>query len=137
MGSAGERFHRALEALLLAAQRHGAVRAGIAVADVLDVFTGCVAIQRNRPTDAELAPAVVILLDALRAAPSAGGATKLRTAPEMRDETDARNETETSPRCPVRGATLAEPGAGRPRRYCSAACRQKAHRSRAAARAIG
>ncbi|MEV0341560.1 TetR family transcriptional regulator [Nocardia sp. NPDC050713] len=137
MRSAGERFHRALDALLLAAQRQGAVRADIAVADVLDVFTGCVAIQRNRPAGAELAPAVVILLDALRATPSAAGVTKFGPARKSRDETDARNETEASPRCPVCGTALAVPGAGRPRRYCSAACRQKAHRSRAAARAIG
>ncbi|WP_067846317.1 TetR/AcrR family transcriptional regulator [Nocardia lijiangensis] len=137
MASAGARFHRALGALLTAAQRQGAVRADIELADVLDVFTGCVAIQRNRPAESELAPAAVLLLDALRANPGGASVTKLRAAPESRDETAARDETSAGPRCPVCGTALGALGTGRPRRYCSAACRQKAHRSRAADRAIG
>ncbi|WP_431969496.1 TetR/AcrR family transcriptional regulator [Nocardia sp. bgisy134] len=137
MRGAGLRFHRALEALLLAAQRQGAVRADIVLADVLDVFTGCVAIQRNRPAGSELARAAVILLDALRATPGGTSVTKLRAVPDSRDETEAHNETAGGSRCPVCGSALAAPGTGRPRRYCSAACRQKAHRSRAAARAMG
>ncbi|WP_068065736.1 TetR/AcrR family transcriptional regulator [Nocardia xishanensis] len=137
MAGAGVRFHQALEALLLAAQRQGAVRADIVLADVLDVFTGCVAIQRNKPAGSELARAAVILLDALRATSGGAGVAKLRVASDTRDETGPRNETSTGPRCPICGAELDAPGIGRPRRYCSAACRQKAHRSRVAVRAMG
>ncbi len=120
---AGNRFHRALGALLAAAQRQGTVRADVGVADVLDIFTGCVAIQRHRRAGEPLAPAVVLVLDALRARPA--GVTE--PAPSDRDETRPGDET---PRCPVCAAPVRRSATGRPARYCSAACRQKAHRRR-------
>ncbi|MEV6275821.1 helix-turn-helix domain-containing protein [Nocardia sp. NPDC051832] len=126
--SAGARFHRALETLLDAAQRHGAVRADVTLADVLDIFTGCVAIQRHQRPDRSLVRGAALVLDALRAAPAV---TKPATNPNSQNETKPRNET-AAPRCPICAADLHRPRTGRPARYCSAACRQKAHRRRAA-----
>ncbi|MFG1795498.1 TetR/AcrR family transcriptional regulator [Nocardia sp. NPDC049149] len=129
--SAGERFHRALAALLAAAQRDGAVRADIEVSDVLAIFTGCVAIQRVQPTDGGLARAAAIVLDAMRAVP---GVTNSAADTDLRNEMAGRNETEDSAhRCPVCGAGVRHTGTGRRPRYCSPACRQKAHRQRVAA----
>ncbi|MFF5033809.1 TetR family transcriptional regulator [Nocardia salmonicida] len=121
---AGNRFHRALGALLASAQRQGAVRRDVVITDVLDIFTGCVAIQRHRRAEDPLAPAVVLILDALRTRPSP--VTEL--AKIDRNETTESNET--SAPCPICGAPVRRPGIGRPARYCSPACRQKAHRRR-------
>ncbi|MGM7648091.1 TetR/AcrR family transcriptional regulator [Nocardia sp. JW2] len=121
---AGERFHRAVGALLVAAQRQGAVRAEVTVTDVLDIFTGCVAIQRHRQTGEPVAPAVALILDALRTPSSA--VTEL--AKTDRDEMARRSESPAP--CPVCRAPVHRPAIGRPARYCSPACRQKAHRLR-------
>ncbi|MEU5408073.1 TetR/AcrR family transcriptional regulator [Nocardia asteroides] len=120
---AGNRFHRALGALLAAAQRQGAVRPDVVVTDVLDIFTGCVAIQRHRRQGDPLAPAVTLVLDALRAVPS----PVTKHATPDRDETTTRDET---PRCPICTGPIHRSATGRPPRYCSPACRQKAHRRR-------
>ncbi|MQY18488.1 TetR/AcrR family transcriptional regulator [Nocardia macrotermitis] len=126
MRGAGDRFHQALHDLLTAAQRCGAARPDITVADVSAMFTGCVAIQRVSSSDRELAKAARIALDALRA-PATPGVTKLPDSPPIHNET--RNENQ-KPNCPVCDAPLHPTGTGRPARYCSAACRQKAHRRR-------
>ncbi|KAF0835873.1 TetR/AcrR family transcriptional regulator [Nocardia caishijiensis] len=125
---AGDRFHRALGALLVAARRQGAVRADVTLTDVLDIFTGCVAIQRQRPVGAPVAPAVALVLDALR--PPTSVVTEL--AEVDRDETGASSESPAS--CPVCHAPVRRPAVGRPARYCSPACRQKAHRLRNSAK---
>lgn len=52
--TSGRRFNDALERLLAAAQRHGAVRADIDSADIQELFTGLVAMRRYRD-GAELA----------------------------------------------------------------------------------
>ncbi|MEV6429575.1 helix-turn-helix domain-containing protein [Nocardia sp. NPDC051463] len=128
--SAGERFHQSLGALLGAAQRRGAVRADITLADVLDIFTGCVAIQRHQRPDGSLVRAAALVLDAMRAHPEAA-VTKLDLESDLRNEIMERNETVDASRCPICGAAVRSAGTGRPARYCSAACRQKAHRLRA------
>lgn len=127
---AGNRFHRALGALLASAQRHGTVRRDVVVADVLDIFTGCVAIQRHRRQDDPLAPAVALILDALRTHPS-----PVTEHPKVdRNETGVGNET--SAPCAVCGTAVRRPATGRPARYCSPACRQKAHRLRSGTRRL-
>ncbi|WP_109529651.1 MULTISPECIES: TetR/AcrR family transcriptional regulator [Nocardia] len=131
---AGERFQRALEELLRAAQRQGSVRADITVADVQDLFTGCVAIQRYQRPDGQLVRAAALVLDALRTNPTAPSVTKHAPESDDRDETRDRNESATLARCPICRGPVRRTGMGRPARYCSAACRQKAHRRR---RAIG
>ncbi|WP_378732577.1 TetR/AcrR family transcriptional regulator [Nocardia brasiliensis] len=128
--SAGARFHRALEALLLAAQRQGAVRADIAVSDVLAIFTGCVAIQRLQQTTGRIDRTAAIVLDAMRP-PS--DVTNHPAEPNIRNESTRRNETPQH-RCPICDTALRHTGTGRRPRYCSSACRQKAHRQRTAAR---
>ncbi|MEV4235084.1 MULTISPECIES: helix-turn-helix domain-containing protein [unclassified Nocardia] len=120
---AGDRFHHALGALLTAAQRQGSVRADIEIADVLDIFTGCVAIQRRQRPGGPMIRAVAIMLDAMRA----NSVTKPDSEVKLRNETGVRNET---PHCPICGTEIRSTGTGRPARYCSAACRQKAHRQR-------
>jgi len=128
MHGAGERFHRALHTVLIEAQRQGAVRPDIAVADVSALFTGCVAIQRFSGSGDELAPAARIILDALRATPPQ---TITKGAIENRDHNETRYENgPMTARCPICGSPLRPTGTGRPARYCSAACRQKAHRQR-------
>ncbi|WP_405165957.1 TetR/AcrR family transcriptional regulator [Nocardia sp. NBC_01499] len=127
---AGARFHKALAALLLAAQRQGAVRTDIEVSDVLAIFTGCVAIQRLQQSTGGIDRTAAIVLDAMRAAP---GVTNLITAIDARNESSNRNEIDDHC-CPVCDAEVRHTGTGRRPRYCSAACRQKAHRRRTAAR---
>lgn len=127
---AGNRFHRALGALLASAQRQGAVRRDVVVTDVLDIFTGCVAIQRHRRAEDPLAPAVALILDALRTHPS-----PVTEHPTIdRNETAEGNETPAS--CAVCGAPVRRPPTGRPARYCTPACRQKAHRLRNGSRPL-
>ncbi len=128
--SAGERFHRALGALLLAAQRQGTVRGDIEVPEVLAIFTGCVAIQRLRRSEGRIDRAAALVLDAMRATPVV---TNRSADADMRNESADSNET-GEPHCPVCDAQVRHTGTGRRPRYCSAACRQKAHRQRAAAR---
>ncbi|MGS2805606.1 TetR/AcrR family transcriptional regulator [Nocardia sp. MW-W600-9] len=121
---AGNRFHRALGALLTAAQRQGAVRPDVVVTDVLDIFTGCVAIQRHRRQGEPPAPAVTLVLEALRAPRPV-----TEPAAIARDETRDRDETKQV-LCAVCAHPIHRSTTGRPARYCSAACRQKAHRRR-------
>ncbi|MEV6065649.1 TetR/AcrR family transcriptional regulator [Nocardia sp. NPDC052001] len=125
---AGQRFHRALTPLLDAAQSQGSVRADIALADVLALYTGCVAVQRVSPGPGLARPAALIL-DAMRATPAHPIVTKPPKSDAPRDETTHRNET-TRPPCPVCATPIRPTGTGRPARYCSPACRQKAHRRR-------
>ncbi|WP_225729784.1 MULTISPECIES: TetR/AcrR family transcriptional regulator [unclassified Nocardia] len=127
----GARFHQALGALLRAAQSQGSVRADITVADVTDIFTGCVAIQRKRRPDGRLSRAAGLVLDALRPPVAV---TKVGERAKRHNEIGARNEMGSTRHCPICGTAMRPAGTGRPPRYCSPACRQKAHRRRAADR---
>ncbi|MEC3915027.1 TetR/AcrR family transcriptional regulator [Nocardia sp. CDC160] len=129
---AGDRFHTALDDLLTAAQRQGSVRPDLSLSDVLALFTGCVAIQRLSPGP-ELAHPAALVLDSMRPRLAPGPVTKRRKTAPPRDETAVRNETPT-PHCPICATPLRPNGTGRPARYCSPACRQKAHRRRHAPR---
>ncbi|MEV6768100.1 helix-turn-helix domain-containing protein [Nocardia sp. NPDC051030] len=133
---AGARFHAALQDLLTAAQRQGAVRADLTLADVLALFTGCVAIQRldmaghnTTRHPVPLARPAALVLDAMRTHPANPRATKPETSPTAHNETPGRNETPSTP-CPICATPIHPTGTGRPARYCSPACRQKAHRRR-------
>lgn len=123
---AGERFHLALGALLAGAHAAGAVRADLTLEDVLALFTGCVAIQHLSPGQRALSRGAGLVLETMR--PPAGTAvTKAGTRARLRNETLSRNETR---HCPICVAPLPAGRSGRPARYCSPACRQKAHRRR-------
>lgn len=123
---AGARFHTALRALLDNAHRQGAVRSDLTLADVLALFTGCVAIQNLPHEERGLARGAALVLDAMR--PAIRDVTKAETRGPERNESVDRNGT--SAHCPVCATPLRHNGTGRPARYCSAACRQKAHRRR-------
>ncbi|WP_216903794.1 TetR/AcrR family transcriptional regulator [Nocardia alni] len=128
MRGAGDRFRRALDELLVQAQRQGAVRPDLTVADLSGIFIGCVAIQGVSGSGDELVHPARIILDALRPA-AAAPVTKYTGVADHRNET--RNEiAEEFTRCPICGNALWHAGPGRRARYCSAACRQKAHRRR-------
>ncbi|WP_227980813.1 TetR/AcrR family transcriptional regulator [Nocardia spumae] len=128
---AGERFHLALGQLLHAAQRAGGVRADLTLTDVLAIFTGCVAIQRASNVRTELSRPAAMLLQAMRAESTV---TKRENSSDRRDESPGSDESRDPGRCPICGAGLPHSATGRPARYCSSACRQKAHRRRRAAR---
>ncbi|SUA46755.1 Toluene efflux pump ttgABC operon repressor [Nocardia africana] len=131
---AGERFHVALGQLLEAARRTGGVRADLTLVDVLAIFTGCVAMQRVSNARDELCRPAAMLLAAMRAE---SAVTKPENSPLGRNETVADDGNRDSGSCPICGAEVAQAQIGRPARYCSSACRQKAHRLRRAGRAAG
>lgn len=131
---AGARFHQALGDLLRTAQHQGAVRPDLTLADVLALFTGCVAIQQLPGNNHTLAHPARLVLDAMRATPGTATVTKLKPDPRQHNETQLRNETNPGTHCPICSTQIPRTGTGRPARYCSPACRQKAHRRRDANR---
>ncbi|MEU5090108.1 helix-turn-helix domain-containing protein [Streptomyces sp. NPDC021356] len=127
-------FREAVAALLLRAQQAGAVRADVDEADVVALATGCIAMEASRNSSGRM---VALTCDALRPAaaselPAATTAPEWEPTPPDHDESVAsvRNETREG-FCPVCTSPLPAAATGRPRRYCSDACRQKAHRLRA------
>ncbi|MFD0687439.1 TetR/AcrR family transcriptional regulator [Actinomadura fibrosa] len=117
-----EEFTDALAGLLRRAQAAGAVRADVDVADVRTLMVGCMFMERAHRATGAPGRMTALACDGLR--PST--VTELPTK---------RNETRTAPRnetqhCDVCGKPLAVARTGRPARYCSAGCRQKAHRRR-------
>ncbi|QLY29881.1 TetR/AcrR family transcriptional regulator [Nocardia huaxiensis] len=128
MREAGTRFHRALADLLDAAHRQRAVRPDLTLPDVLAIFTGCVAIQRLPGTTPGISRPAAMVLDAMRPA-SPRPVTKPETPTHSHNETRPRNETSATA-CPICASPVHPTGTGRPPRYCSPACRQKAHRQR-------
>ncbi|NUS45512.1 MAG: TetR/AcrR family transcriptional regulator [Mycobacteriaceae bacterium] len=130
MRSAGDRFRGALADLLAAAQHAGAVRPDLSVRDVQALFTGAIAIQRTSSEAGTLAGPARMVLEAMHAA-AHPSVTKVGPAP-IRPTTvrnERRNENDVS--CPVCDGAVRYAGHGRPARYCSSACRQKAHRLKA------
>ncbi|GAA2412860.1 TetR/AcrR family transcriptional regulator [Actinomadura vinacea] len=99
-------FDVALVDLLRRAQHAGAVRADVDLHDVRALLVGCLAMERGRQAPGRMA---ALVCDALRPV----------TKPLDRNET-----------CEICNAALSSSATGRPARYCSAACRQKAHRRR-------
>ncbi|MFI0483612.1 TetR/AcrR family transcriptional regulator [Actinomadura sp. 9N215] len=106
-------FTLALDALLRRAQTAGAVRPDVSVQDVRTLLVGAMLMERLRRRDGPPGRMASLACDALR--------------PETkRNETLARNET----RCEFCATPLTPAVTGRPARFCSASCRQKAHRRR-------
>lgn len=127
-------FREAVAALLLRAQEVGAVRADVDDADVVALATGCIAMEAGRGSAGRM---VALACDALRPAaatvlPVARAETASTPSAADRNENDKSGCNETGEGfCPVCGGPLPVAATGRPRRYCSDACRQKAHRLRA------
>ncbi|TDD36727.1 TetR/AcrR family transcriptional regulator [Actinomadura sp. KC06] len=104
-------FTTALDALLRRAQSAGAVRPDVSVQDVRTLLVGAMLMERLRRRDGPPGRMASLACDALRPA------TKC-------NETAPRNET----RCELCATAFTPAATGRPARFCSAACRQKAHR---------
>ncbi|MCX4755830.1 TetR/AcrR family transcriptional regulator [Kitasatospora purpeofusca] len=115
------RLHQLLETLLRAAQRDGGVRPEIGPDDVVALTVGCAAMLRVRHDRAAGIRLVRLTLDGLR--PSAPVVTEGRSFRDNRGPHPA-------PACEQCGTVLTLRPTGRPARYCGAACRQRAHRSR-------
>src|SRR4051812_48712111 len=107
--TAREEFQAALNTLLVRAQQSGAVRPDVDIDDVSALLTGCLHAETRRGRPGRM---ISLALETLWAQP-APGVTK-------------DNETP----CPVCGTPLRSAPTGRPARFCSAACRQRAHRRR-------
>lgn len=145
-------FRQALAAVLAHAQAAGQVRDDVTAADAVALALGCITMVHHsgsldrmsslawgalRPPGDPLPPSVTELFSAIEFR---------HEAPEIRNETPVaraadRNETQAASeatatadgpaaRCAVCGRAIAAASTGRPARYCSAACRQKAHRRR-------
>lgn len=106
-------FTGALDALLRRAQAVGEVRPDVTVQDVRTLLTGAMIMERLGRRDGPPGRMTSLACDALRPA------TK-------RNEMAFRNET----RCEFCAKPLTPAATGRPARFCSASCRQKAHRRR-------
>ncbi|MET9487866.1 helix-turn-helix domain-containing protein [Nocardia sp. NPDC006630] len=118
---AGVRFRQALTLLLAAAQRDGAVRPDIVVADVVAIFTACVTVQRLHDQAAPIGRTTALILDSMR--------TERPSATTLDVTSTPRSPAAGS--CQSCGCELSRAGTGRRPRYCSPACRQRAHRERA------
>ncbi|MEV5509160.1 TetR/AcrR family transcriptional regulator [Streptomyces orinoci] len=116
-------FREALAVLLDRAQQAGAARRDVTVDDVLALLLGCLSMEQRRGPDGVPGRMTTLACDSLRPGRSI---TKLSPVPPV-----GRNETG----CAVCGEPVPAARTGRPARYCGGACRQKAHRQRAAARA--
>ncbi|NEA28077.1 TetR/AcrR family transcriptional regulator [Actinomadura bangladeshensis] len=126
-GGVDARFTAALTHLLRRAQTAGAVRSDVDIQDVRALMTGAMYMERRRGPGGSPGRMTSLICDALRP-----GAKLIQDAlrPETkRDETeDPGNET----RCEVCATPISPAATGRPARFCSASCRQKAHRRRKA-----
>lgn len=115
-GGVDTRFTAALDHLLRRAQTAGAVRSDVDIQDVRALMTGAMYMERRRGPGGSPGRMTSLICDALR--------------PETkRDETKGLgNET----LCEVCAIPISPAATGRPARFCSASCRQKAHRRRKA-----
>ncbi|WP_230421334.1 TetR/AcrR family transcriptional regulator [Actinomadura soli] len=107
-------FTAALDVLLRRAQAAGAVRPDVSVRDVRTLLVGAMLMERLHRREGPPGRMASLACDALRPA------TK-------RNETTSRNETS----CELCATSFTPAATGRPARFCSASCRQKAHRRRA------
>lgn len=110
-----EEFTRALGSLLRRAQETGAVRPDVNVRDVRTLLVGSMLMERLHRPEGPPGRMTSLACDALRPV------TKW-------NETTALSRHET--RCEVCATPLTPAPTGRPARFCSASCRQKAHRHR-------
>jgi AcrR family transcriptional regulator len=110
--ASGRRFDQVLSQLLRRAQKAGAVRREVTAAEVGTLILGCTVMHR-RDRDGALVRRVLGTL-----------------APD--DGTVTEDGFRDGPVCAVCGAALRPAPTGRPARYCGPACRQRAHRRRAA-----
>jgi AcrR family transcriptional regulator len=114
-----------LAQLLRRAQQAGAVRSDLDPGDVRALMSGCTGIAGSASSREQAQRLAEIVWDGLRP----------QRNPETSNETPASVETRneiavTEGACPVCGTPVAHAGTGRPAKYCSPACRQKAFRDK-------
>lgn len=133
-------FRSMLGTLLVRAQRAGAVRDDLDMADVSGLMSGCVAMEQQC-AEGRAGRMISVVFDALRpgghaALPPMPAVTKQEPSRHCGHETELvvehRDETtaHAGSRCAVCGEPLHPSGTGRPVKYCGATCRQRAHRER-------
>jgi AcrR family transcriptional regulator len=114
-----------LGVLLHRAQQAGVVRADLDAGDVRALMSGCTGIAQSVASPDRARRLAEVLWDGLR--PERNPATRNETPVAI----EPRNEiTVTEWSCPVCGTPIAHAGTGRPAKYCSPACRQKAFRDK-------
>ncbi|WP_218003716.1 TetR/AcrR family transcriptional regulator [Actinomadura latina] len=111
-----DRFTAGLDVLLRRAQTAGAVRPDVNVQDVRALMAGAMHMERWPRPDGRPGSMTSLVCDALR------------PATERNETTNPCNET----RCEVCETPITPAPTGRPARFCSASCRQKAHRRKSA-----
>ncbi|MEU0841370.1 helix-turn-helix domain-containing protein [Streptomyces sp. NPDC005962] len=130
VAGARSEFGDVLAALLRRSQEAGAVRADVEAADVRALVAGCAAMEQGHGPGPGVLTAV--MCDGLRPERSV---TKFRNV--IREgEGEVAGPRDENDRCEMCGDRLSGERAGRagrPARFCGAACRQKAHRRRARA----
>ena len=114
--AAARRFGEALDRLLHNAKRAGAVRAQLTTDDLNALIAGGATLRSAHPSPAAGTRLVWHLLGSLRQ-PDVTKASRLR-------------DSEDGESCAECGRPLRRSATGRPARYCSPACRQRARRRR-------
>ncbi|MEV6800340.1 TetR/AcrR family transcriptional regulator [Micromonospora rifamycinica] len=132
-------FRETLGEILRRAQRAGAVRADIGPADVIALVLACVAAEGTAQSDTpgRMTEMIIEVFHPARTDDETPSFVTSATAvtPRLRYETTNIEVTPVTPparpgTCEMCGTTIATAQTGRPARYCSARCRQKAHRQR-------
>ncbi|MFA1551255.1 TetR/AcrR family transcriptional regulator [Actinomadura chokoriensis] len=116
-----EQFTAALDVLLRRAQNAGAVRPDVDVQDVRALLAGAMYMERGHRRGDRPGHMTSLACDALRPT------TKRNETSGPRDETH----------CEICATPLTPAATGRPARFCSASCRQKAHRRKKASPKTG
>lgn len=114
-----------LATLLARAQRAGAVRSDVDSQDVRALLSGCVGMAQSVESPERVRRLSAILWEGLRTERNAEGRNETSSAIDFRNEMHVTKRT-----CPVCGDPLPTTATGRPAKYCSAACRQKAFRDK-------
>jgi AcrR family transcriptional regulator len=114
-----------LTTLLRRAQEAGAVRPDLDPQDVRALLSGCVGMSQAIESPERARRLSRILWEGLRPERNSEDRNETRVS------ITSRNETAVTERaCPVCGTPIPETATGRPAKYCSAACRQKAFREK-------
>lgn len=128
-----ERLTDRFAELVERAQAAGVIRNDIdasAAFAIVPAYVAMVNALGPNPPDQQVESMETLLWDGL-CAPSTGG-TKRNSIIRNESRAIEPKHNETPSRCQMCGTPLAIAGTGRPARYCSSACRQRAHRQRGA-----
>jgi hypothetical protein len=124
LAPAAQRFHEALDRLLVDAKYAGAIRADVRTDDLIALMSGGAALcsaHRDRARGSQL---VRLLLSGLR--------TRVVTKDVIFRDDASLQRHETKRHCVECGVQLRVQPTGRPARYCGPTCRQRARRRRIA-----